>query len=302
VTIRLAVASEDFGSELKPAIALAARMSRVHGLRLNVRTEVRPQDFSETGLRQLRHTIQQYNLQTAGLYFPSRSSLWESSQLDARLEAIRSAIPLARKLGTSEFLIRVGRIPDPDGKAPVSTGTGPTNSNVDSLTNPFAFAPQARVVASVESPARQFETLCLILNDLSSVASLHGASLQLMLAHFPVEHLKRLLSAVTSGPVGIVLDPAACLMGGTDPCTLLRTFYNRIGYVRGRDAVTGVEGAGIEVPVGDGATDWTTFMALLAEAEYQGWMCVERAGGDSRAADVQAGVARLTGLLPPQTA
>ncbi len=302
MTLRLAVATEDFGQPLRQAILLAAQ-NPVQGLRLNTRTEVRPEEFSDTALRQLKHTVEEHQLRVAGLMYSSRHSLQDPQHLDQRLDGIRAAMMLVRKLGTTELLVRVGRIPDPDQQQAESASGGPANDDVDSLRNPFSFAPSAQALMSAtgSSEARQFELLCDIVNDLIAYGSRHGATLQLQLAAFDTERITRLLSRTTAGPVSVVFDPATCIMTGGSPVKLFRDLYRHVGYIRARDAQKDVDGGGIEMPLGDGSVDWTELLPTLGEAEYSGWFCIERTGGDQRVEDVRAAVRRIRQLLPSPT-
>jgi sugar phosphate isomerase/epimerase len=198
MSLRLAVATEDFGQPLRRAIELAAENS-VQGLRLNARTEIRPEEFSETALRQLRLYIDEHQMSVAGLIYPSRHSLYDEKSLDQRLNGIRAAMRMVRKLGTCEVLVRVGRIPDPDATSPVTDlnggpNSGPKNDDVDSLRNPFSFAPvNGLIQSSGPSESRQFEMLCDILNDLVAVGSREGVTLQLQLANYDAKRISRLL-------------------------------------------------------------------------------------------------------------
>lgn len=299
MTLRLAVATEDFGQPLRQAIHQAAQ-NPVHGLRLNARTEVRPNEFSDTALRQLKLYVDENRMRIAGLMYSSRHSLYDDQSLDQRLDGIRAAMSMVRKLTTSEVLVRVGRIPDPDTTEPEANANGPKNDDVDSLRNPFSFAPSTASLLNPAGPseARQFDTLCGIVNDLAAHGSHHGAVLQLQLASYDLPRVSRLLNRISAGPVSLVFDSATCIMTGKSPVPLFRELYKQIGYVRARDAQKDVDGGGIEMPLGDGGVDWTELMPTLVEAEFPGWVCVERTGGDQRNEDVRSGVAQLRMLLP----
>jgi sugar phosphate isomerase/epimerase len=299
MTLRLAVATEDFGQPLRQAIHQAAQ-NPVHGLRLNARTEVRPDEFSDTALRQLKLYVDEHRMRIAGVMYSSRHSLYDEQSLDQRLDGIRAAMSIVRKLGTSEVLVRVGRIPDPDAKEPEANPGRPNNDDVDSLRNPFSFAPSAPSLLNPAGPseARRFDTLCDILNDLAAHGSHHGAVLQLQLASYDLPRVSRLLSRISGGPANLVFDPATCVMTGKSPVPLFRELYRQIGYIRARDAQKDVDGGGIETPLGDGGVDWTELMPTLVEAEFGGWVCIERTGGDQRDEDVNTAVARLRTLLP----
>lgn len=297
--MRLSLATEDFGGELRLAIRQAAQQP-VHGLRLNARTEVRAADFSESALRQLRHFVEEHQLRVAGLYYPARHSLTDAASLEQRLDGIRGACGIVRKLGTSEVLIRVGRIPDPSAAEIPASAEGPDNSNVDTLLNPFSFAPSGMLRAGRRepTPAEQFELLCEILNDLAGHASRHGAVLQLIISGCEVDRQQLLLSRIQSGPVGLVFDPAACVMSGASPVSFFRSVWEQVGYIRLRDAQKDVDGGGIETAFGDGVVDWQELTAVLIEANRDVWTCLERTGGDQRASDVADAVRRFRSLLP----
>lgn len=302
MSLRLAVATEDFGQPLRTAIALAAK-NPVRGLRFNARTELRSEDFGDTALRQLRLYVEEHQMKVAGLMYSSRHSLYDESSLDQRLAGIRSAMEMVRRLGTSEVLIRVGRIPNPEGAETSSEKKQPTNSNVDSLLNPFSFAPSAALRPKFgPTEAQQFNMLCDILNDLAGFATHHGAVLQLQLSSFEHDRISKLLARVSAGPVSLVFDPATCVMTGTDAVSVFRDLYQRVGYIRIRDARADVDGAGIEVPFDEGTVNWVELIPTLIEADYSGWACIERTGGEQRSDDVNAAVARLRRLLPMTSA
>lgn len=298
MALRLAVATEDFGQPLRQAILYAAQ-NAVQGLRLNARTEVRAEEFSDTALRQLKHYVQEHQMRVAGLMYSSRHSLYEEKSLDQRLDGIRTAMTMVRKLGTSEVIVRVGRIPDPDAQEAELDSNRPKNDDVDSLRNPFSFAPATSLIKpSGPSEARKFEMLCDILNDLVTHAGHHGASLQLQMASYDTTRISRLLNHIRTGPVGLVFDPAVCVMTGSRPVSLFRDMYQSFGYIRARDGQKDVDGGGLEVPLGDGTVDWMELMPTLVEANFPGWLCIERTGGDQRDADVRDAVTSIRRLLP----
>jgi sugar phosphate isomerase/epimerase len=298
MTLRLALATEDFGGELRSAIQLAAE-NPVEGLRLNARTEVRAAEFGDTALRQLRHYVEEHRMQVAGLYYSSRHSLDAPTSLDERLDGIRRTIMMTRKLGTTDVLVRLGTVPDPDA-VEAAPKDGPSNSDVNSLRNPFSFAPKHTGLALGSSPsdAQKFQTLCQILNDLTAFGSRHGATLQLLVSGYPADRIRRLNDQVTSGPLGIVFDPAVCVMSGRSPVTTFRDLYTHLKYVRFRDAQIDVDGGGVEVRHGEGRVEWDEMIPTLLEAGYHGWVTVERTGGDQRSEDVTGAIKAIRKLLP----
>ena len=290
MSLRLAVATEDFASSLKKAIGLAATCE-VTGVRLNTRSEVPAAEATESSLRQILLYVRERQLQVAGLSCPTRHALHDPEYLEPRIEIIRRSMSLTQTLGTSELLIRCGRIPDPDVE---SEAVSAATVSIDEQANPFTFASPS----AATSPAAEFSLLCELLNDLTQHGNHVGCVLNLQLAGYDLRLIKRLLSEVRTGPLNIVLDPATAVMTGASVTTTYRDLYQHVGYTRARDAVRDVDGAGVEVGVGDGVVDWVELMPTLEEADYNGWICVERAGGDTRADDVRRGVSYLKTLIP----
>ncbi len=298
MTLRLAVATEDFGQPLRQAIAQAAK-NKVQGLRLNARTEIRTEEFSDTALRQLKLYVAEHQMKVAGLMYSSRHVLYDQQHLDQRLDGIRTAMTLVQKLGTTEVLVRVGRIPDPESAIPAVNAESPKNDDVNSLKNPFSFAPTSSTLNTAgPSEAQKFQMLCDIVNDLADYGNRYGAVLQLQLASFEPVRIQQLLGRVNAGAVGIVFDPASCTMTGKSPVQVFRDLYKHIGYIRLRDAQKDVDGGGIEVPFGDGSVDWIELLPTIVEANLPRWVCVERTGGENRDDDVCEAIHRIATMLP----
>ena len=70
-------------------------------------------------------------------------------------------------------------------------------------------------------------------------------------------------------------------------------------HVTARDAVRDLnaEGGAMEVPIGRGEVDWVELLPLLHEAEFRGWVTVNRSQGTDRAGDVTRGLQYLGRVL-----
>lgn len=290
MSLRLSVATEDLDASLKKALAVAADMP-ISGVRLNTRSEIDVANQSESALRQINLYVKERQLTVAGLYCPTRHALHDSEYLEPRLDVIRQSMSLCRKLGTSELLVRCGRIPDVSQNEPET----PPSASLTDPEDPFSFATAASEGAS---DAELHALLVEILNDLAQHGNHVGCVLNLVLSGYDKTKIDALLASIRTGPVRISFDPATAIMTGRNPTTAYRDLYRHVGYVRARDALKDVDGAGTEVAVSDGVVDWTEFVPTLAEADFRGWICVERTGGDNRAADVRRGVEVLQELLP----
>lgn len=291
MSLRIAVATEDFGTSLKKAIAQASAC-QVDGVRLNTRSELNVLNSSESANRQILLYIKERQMRTAGLICPTRHALYDEEHIEPRLEIIRKSMSLVRQFETDTLLVRCGHIPEPD----ADNEAKPESTHIDDQTNPFSFANP--IVRASASEADKFSMLCEILNDLCKHGNHIGCTINLQLAAYDQRLAKRLLDSVKTGPLKIAYDSATAVMTGASVEGTYRDLYSQIGYVRARDAVHNLDGAGIEVDVGAGVVDWIQFFPTLLEAGYRGWICVERTGGDSRAEDVTRGVSYLKSLIP----
>lgn len=294
MSLRLAVATEDFGAPLRRAVALAGR-ARVPGVRLNARHEILAEQMSATGLRQLGQYVRENRMQIAGLSCPTRHSLADPAWLEERVTLIRSAMDLVRPLQTSELLVPCGLIPDPAAEAPAATARP---SAAEQPANPFSYAAASPRAAETSSPQNQFSTLCQVVSDLTSYGNHVGCVLTLQLPNYDVSLLERLMKAVTTGPLRIAFDPAVAIFTGANVIDTYRRLYQHVGYVRARDGRRNSDYSGTETAVGEGVVNWDELLPTLVEAEFAGWVCIERTAGDHRDTDVLNSVSRLKSLLP----
>ena len=251
-SLHIAVATRRFLQPLKQSLQTAAKIG-AGGVQLDVRNELKPAELSETGCRQLLHYLDELNLKLASLSFVSRRRLYDLDHLEARIEAIRTAMQLAYKMQARILTVQIGRIPqDP------------------------------------ESPDSQ--TLREILNDLAKYGNHVGSTLLITPSGDSAESLMQLISTVTQGPIGINFDPAVFVFSRHDPLESLRVLHSPVMHVQIRDAVRDIDGNGLEVPVGRGEVVWDEFLALIEEAGYQGWLTIDRTQGDDKAGDIAKAV------------
>ncbi|MDA1016982.1 MAG: hypothetical protein O3A00_21305, partial [Planctomycetota bacterium] len=91
MALRIAVPTRCYNLPLKQAISMAGESGAV-GVQFDARSEVRPEDFSNTGRRQLLHYLSELGLKLGSFAFSTRRSILAADQLDARLSAIRGAM------------------------------------------------------------------------------------------------------------------------------------------------------------------------------------------------------------------
>ena len=258
---RIAIASRCSGQPVKQAIALMSRLG-VEGIQLDVRDELPPSELSETGRRQLLHQLSEAGLRVASAHFPLRRPLHDPRQLDGRVAAIKKGMDFAYQLGARVLTCRLGPIP-PDEAADLRRTT-------------------------VE-----------ILDDLARHGNHIGVTPAISLADEPADKVRALAAEVTSGPLGIDFDPASAVIGGQDPLQAARALHDLLAHVRIRDAIRDGEGGGREVPVGRGEVPWDEFIPLLGEADFTGWLTIDRTAGDDRLGDAARAVQYLKQLMWP---
>jgi len=298
MSLRLAVATEDFGTPLRRAIPQAAQ-AQVPGIQLNVRREILNEKMSASGLRQLGQYVRENRMQVSGLSCPTRHALADPEYLEERLQLIRSAMEVARPLDTASLMVPCGLIPNPDEDPTAQEATD--NSDIEQLANPFSFATDNRSGRHDPNQADQFDTLRQVVNDLVRHGNHVGCILTLQLPNYDISLVGRLLAGINAGPVQISFDPAVAIFTGAQVVDTYRQLYQHIGHVRARDGRRNSDYSGMEAAIGDGVVPWDVFLPTLIEADFTDWVCIERTGGDHRPTDVLRGVAHTQSLLPQPT-
>ncbi|OHB76004.1 MAG: hypothetical protein A2W31_08340, partial [Planctomycetes bacterium RBG_16_64_10] len=195
IGVQLASLRQPFKEALRTASHLGAR-----GVEIDARTEVRPEEMSQTGLRQLRKLLDDMNLRVSAVDFPTRRGYDVPDDLDRRVTATKAAMRLAHQLGASVVTNSVGRVPhDPDGP--------------------------------------RWQTLCQVLSDLGSHGHHVGALLAVRTGADCGADLARLLAALPHGAIGVDLDPGNLIAHGHSALDAVAALGPWIRYVHATDAM-----------------------------------------------------------------
>jgi len=248
-------------SNLKQAIISAARF-QVAGVQVDVRQELSPDKMGATAIRDFRNRLQEMNLKVASGAFPMRQAIYEPQWLEQRLEALRSAMTFCYQLGTDVLTVRTGRLPDP------------------------------------ENRSGEWQVLCEVLNEMARLGNHTGVTLCLSLSMESPERVRQLLKTVTEGQLGLNFDPLTVMAADHDLSVLFRDFHAEIKHVRARDGIRDINHEIEECPLGMGGVDWPQFLGLLQEADYRGWIVIDRTSGDDKVRDLSTGLSYLRQLLP----
>jgi sugar phosphate isomerase/epimerase len=252
---RIAIAQHCFPQSLTQSL-LPVAQSGAAGIEIDARDGLKPTELSETGRRQLLHRLRELNLSVASLAFPTRGSLQEPMRLDERISAVKKVMQFAYQLKAGVVTVRLGPIP-------------------------------------AEQESEEYSALLEILNDLARFGNREGVTVALTPGRDSAEQVAQLLSGVTEGPIGVNFDPAVQVMSGHDPVAAVAPLHNFLAQVQVRDAVSDIDGLGVEVAVGRGEVVWDEFLALIDETGYRGWFSIDRTGGDDRAGDAARAVSYL---------
>ena len=260
--LRCCVALSVFGTRLKPTLKRAAATG-AEGVLIDTRYGINPAEFSATAIRHLRKHLEELGLVLAVTSFPTRRGFADRRDLEARVEAVRGAMSFARALGTDVVTLGIGPIPSDEVN---------------------------------EAGRNDRDLLVEVLNDLARHGNHVGAIPVIDVAACDLETFKTLLEAVDAGPIGVDFDPAAWTGRGINPVETFREWFDVVRHVWARDAVRASDGSFREVPVGRGEVAWDEMLAVLAEAEYTGWVTAGASGGDNPADDAARAVSMLRAI------
>lgn len=232
----------------------------VDGVEFDLRNELSAGSLTATGRRQLSHLLKEQGLALAPAVFPLRRPMSDDVGLEERIAALAAALRFAGELRVPGMILRTGTIP------------------------------------AADSPRRTI--LCEVVNDLARTGDHVGVPILLATGRESAESLRELLDAVTAGPIALAWDPAAAVMADRKADEIMRGMPADVAQVRLRDGFRESDGAGVETPVGRGEVDWENTLALLAEADYRGWMTPDRTGGDDPAGDAARAIQYVRRVLP----
>lgn len=148
-----------------------------------------------------------------------------------------------------------------------------------------------------------FEKLTGRIIRIANMFADHGLTLNLETGQESAESLLAFigeLRARGAENVAVNFDPANMIMYDMDePIAALRQLAPHVKGVHVKDARrTKVKGEwGEEVIVGTGEVDWTAFVQVLADADYDGAYIFERESGDDRVGDIRQGTEALKAVM-----
>ncbi len=224
---------------LKKALLTAARLG-AQGIEIDARNDIRPEDLSDTGRRQLRKMLDDLNLRVAAVRFHTARGYDVAENLERRVDGTKQAMRFAYSLGASVVVNQIGVVPE----EPASDSHG---------------------------------LLVQCLTDLARYGQHVGAMLAAETGSEPGERLAAFLDSLRETALGITFNPGNLIVNNFSVEDALARCATHTLLVHAKDAVRDLaRGRGVEVPLGRGMAEFPQIMASLEERHYRGWYVIER--------------------------
>src|SRR5262245_24941483 len=230
---------------------LTARELGAEAVEIDLRSELRPEELSRTGVRQVRKMLDDLNLRISAVAFRTRRGYHVTEDLDARIDATKRALLTAYELGSGVVVNHIGSVP-PDSDA---SATG---------------------------------TMVQALSDIGRYGQKVGAILAAETGTESGEDLAGLIARLPPGSMGVDFNPASLIMHGPSPRAAVQSLASHVLHVHATDATRDLAlGRGIEVALGQGSAEFPELLAALEEQQYRGYITVARHDSRSPVADVR---------------
>lgn len=255
IALRLASLRLPFKKALLTASNLGAR-----AVEIDARSDVKPADLTDTGIRQLRKMLDDLNLRVSSVRFQTRRGYDVTDDLDRRVDATKQALQMAFQLGTDTVVNQIGRVP-----------------------------------SDIESP--QWDQLRAVLDDVNRFGAHVGAFLTPETGTEEGEDLVKLLDANEESFTPVALNPGNLIINRFSLADALSSLNSRIRLVSARDGVQDLAaGRGIEVPLGQGLADFPEIVGNLENHQFQGWYVVQANDTKNPIAELGQAITYLSNL------
>ncbi len=257
--IQLGIELASLALPFKKAL-LTARELGAQAVEIDARHELKPEELSQTGVRQVRKMLDDLNLRVCAVAFRTRHGYHVLENLEARIDATKGAMRLAHDLGTNAVINHIGRVP-------------------------------------AESDSAALSTMVQALADLGHYGQRVGALLTAETGTESGEALAALIARLPPGSIGVDLNPASLIMNGHSPREATAALAAHVLHVHATDATRDLAvGRGIEVPLGQGSAEFPELLGLLEEQQYRGYLTVSRHGASNPVAAVRQSLEFLRNL------
>ncbi len=257
--LKIAIQLSGLRLPFRQALMAANRLGAT-GVEIDARGEIRPQDVTQTALRELRRLLEEFGLSVAAVRFQTRRGYDVPADLERRVMATKAALKFAADLRSPVVVNQVGRVPEK------SEGAG-------------------------------WSLLVQTLTDLGGYAQHVGATLAAQTGSESGQDLARLIAALPPTAAGVDFDPGNLIINGFSPLESLQSLAPHILHVHARDGVRDLaRGRGLEVPLGRGSADFPALLGALEEIPYRGYVTIAREESDNPEFEIGEAVKYLKSL------
>ncbi|MFK8115343.1 MAG: sugar phosphate isomerase/epimerase family protein [Rubripirellula sp.] len=255
--LKVAVRVDAMRMPLRRSLETAARLG-ASAVELDARNDIVPSQLSDTGVRQLRKILSDLNLKVAALRFQTRRGYDNSSDLERRIDATKSAMDLAYRLSAPVVVNAIGNVPD-----------------------------------SEDDP--RYSQLQTVMDDLGRHGARIGAFFVAETGSESGETLAKLLDGAPDAFVGVAFNPGQLIINRFSPREAVQALKERIQLVCAVDGVLDLAaGRGVMVPLGQGTADFPELIGMLEDTQYRGTYLVGRS--DSSLGELEQGIQYLKNL------
>ena len=257
--LRIGIQLASLRLPFKKALHTAAELG-ANAVEIDVRTQLKPHELSQTAMRQLRKMLEDCNLRVCAVAFRTRRGYNVAEDLDRRVEATKEALQLAQRLGAAVVVNHIGRVPD-------------------------------------QSEGPEWELLVQVLSDLGRFGHRTGATLAAETGSEDGSNLARLIRALPEGSLGVNFDPGNLAVNGHPVHAALDELGQDVLHVHAKDGVRDLaQGRGLETPLGRGVVDFPELIGGLEEHSYRGYFTIERERSENPVAEIGQAVSYLRNL------
>jgi sugar phosphate isomerase/epimerase len=241
----------DLRMPAKEAIRAAAELALTAIEIPSVEGELAPENLSSTGRRHLSRLVRGFGLSIAALRADLPGAHFtDPAGAELRIDRTRDILRLAADLGVSTVTAGVGAL------------THPTSGEAS-------------------------EAAMQALAQIGEYADSCGVSFSIRPGEDSVEALAEIMDRLRCPAIKFALDPAAMVMAGRNPLSLVARFHDRLSLLHARDGTAGgAGGTGSETRFGEGDVEWAGLFAGLGAAGFCGACILRRTDSQTPVEDI----------------